>query len=159
MKKIRVNKKIWKRTMQVLGLLILCAMGLFSHKANKSREMTFKSTLNNNQLGPCGEKPNCVSSFMKPDQPHFIQAHPLELSQFEMVDEHLKDCELKDKTTKYRHFECSSSFFKFVDDVELLHDSENSLIHFRSASRVGHSDLDANRKRINKLKNFLKDKK
>lgn len=38
--------------------------------------------------------------------------------------------------------------FRFVDDFEARLDSENRVIHLRSASRVGHSDMGVNRKRI-----------
>ena len=42
----------------------------------------------------------------------------------------------------------------FVDDIELY--KSEDLLHFRSASRVGYSDLGANKKRILKLKDILK---
>lgn len=42
----------------------------------------------------------------------------------------------------------TSSFFKFVDDVEFRLSAEESVIHVRSASRTGHSDLGANGKRV-----------
>jgi uncharacterized protein (DUF1499 family) len=48
----------------------------------------------------------------------------------------------------YLHAEFRSRVFGFVDDVEFLIDAEQRQIHFRSASRVGHSDLGANRKRM-----------
>jgi uncharacterized protein (DUF1499 family) len=40
-----------------------------------------------------------------------------------------------------------SRLFRFKDDVEFYIDSGEGLVHFRSASRVGYSDLGANRKR------------
>ena len=45
-----------------------------------------------------------------------------------------------------------SNIFRFIDDFEIRLDTENKLIHIRSASRVGNSDFGANRKRIEKLK-------
>lgn len=44
-----------------------------------------------------------------------------------------------------------TSVLRFKDDVSFRIDSDAKLIHFRSASRVGHSDLGANRKRMNEL--------
>jgi uncharacterized protein (DUF1499 family) len=41
---------------------------------------------------------------------------------------------------------------RFVDDVEFLLDEGKSVIHVRSASRVGHSDLGVNRKRIEAIR-------
>ena len=49
------------------------------------------------------------------------------------------------------HAEFTSRMFGFVDDVEFVIDSDRSRIDFRSASRVGHWDLGANRRRMRKL--------
>jgi uncharacterized protein (DUF1499 family) len=49
---------------------------------------------------------------------------------------------------RYLHVEMTSAFFRFVDDVEFLLDPEAGVIHVRSASRLGYSDLGVNRKRI-----------
>ena len=42
--------------------------------------------------------------------------------------------------------------FRFVDDLECRLDAENRVIHVRSASRVGYSDLGVNRKRVERLR-------
>ena len=55
----------------------------------------------------------------------------------------------------YLHVEFESAFFRFVDDVEFLIDPEGQLIHFRSASRVGYSDLGVNRRRMEQIRNTL----
>lgn len=48
----------------------------------------------------------------------------------------------------YLHVEFTSALFRFVDDVEFFVDREQRVIHFRSASRVGRSDLGVNRQRM-----------
>jgi uncharacterized protein (DUF1499 family) len=48
----------------------------------------------------------------------------------------------------YLHAEFTSALFRFVDDVEFFLDREQRVIHFRSASRVGKSDLGVNRQRM-----------
>jgi uncharacterized protein (DUF1499 family) len=48
----------------------------------------------------------------------------------------------------YLHAEFTSALFRFVDDVEFFVDRDQRVIHFRSASRVGHSDLGVNRQRM-----------
>ena len=55
------------------------------------------------------------------------------------------------QTDNYLHVECRSFWFRFVDDVEFLIDPEQKLIQFRSASRVGYSDLGVNRRRMETL--------
>ena len=43
----------------------------------------------------------------------------------------------------------------FVDDVEFLKAEDEGLIHVRSASRVGRSDMNANRTRIEEIRSQL----
>ncbi len=51
----------------------------------------------------------------------------------------------------YIHAVYTTRGMKFKDDVEFLAVPEESLVHFRSASRVGHSDMGVNRKRYEKI--------
>lgn len=55
-------------------------------------------------------------------------------------------------TGPYIHAEFTSALFRFVDDVEFLVDDRASVIHVRSASRIGHSDLGVNRRRIETIR-------
>ncbi|WFD10813.1 DUF1499 domain-containing protein [Tepidibacter hydrothermalis] len=43
---------------------------------------------------------------------------------------------------------------KFKDDVEFYFDENSKLIHFRSASRVGYSDMGLNKKRFNEIQKY-----
>jgi uncharacterized protein (DUF1499 family) len=45
----------------------------------------------------------------------------------------------------------TSRLFRFVDDVEFVVDPAARLVHFRSASRIGESDLGVNRRRMERL--------
>ncbi len=53
-----------------------------------------------------------------------------------------------DSTDTYLKIECRSKIFSFVDDVEFEFDDGSKVIHFRSASRVGHYDFGVNRRRM-----------
>lgn len=44
-----------------------------------------------------------------------------------------------------------------MDDVEFFFQPDNTTVEYRSASRLGESDLDANRKRIRDLRVALQD--
>ncbi|TVR29500.1 MAG: DUF1499 domain-containing protein [Balneolaceae bacterium] len=48
--------------------------------------------------------------------------------------------------------------FRFKDDLEIVIDSKpsGSIFHIRSASRVGHSDLGVNRRRVHRILNGIK---
>jgi uncharacterized protein (DUF1499 family) len=52
----------------------------------------------------------------------------------------------------YLHFEFTSRLMGFVDDVEFLIDGQTRTIRFRSASRLGRSDLGANRARMEAIR-------
>jgi uncharacterized protein (DUF1499 family) len=55
-----------------------------------------------------------------------------------------KDC--------YLYVEYISAVWRFVDDVEFSFDEEKKVIHFRSASRLGKSDLGVNRDRMEEVR-------
>ena len=46
-----------------------------------------------------------------------------------------------------------SKLLKFTDDVEFVLDEPASVIHMRSASRLGRKDLGANRTRLEAIRN------
>lgn len=53
----------------------------------------------------------------------------------------------------YIHVIFKTDVMRFKDDVEFYFDERNKLIHFRSASRVGYSDMGLNKERYNEIKN------
>ena len=48
--------------------------------------------------------------------------------------------------------EFTSLFFRFVDDAEFFFDERKKIIHVKSASRIGYSDLGVNRRRIENIR-------
>jgi len=114
----------------------------------------------NGDLADCPPTPNCVSSFAE-DSEH--QISPLRfVSTPEKLIRNLTTILQKTKTARiitagdhYIYAEFTSKVFRFVDDVEFLLDPQTQTLHFRSASRIGHSDLGVNRKRIESLKSAL----
>jgi uncharacterized protein (DUF1499 family) len=59
-----------------------------------------------------------------------------------------------DQEDGYLRATYTTRIFRFVDDVELRLDADQKVIHLRSASRVGSSDLGLNRKRMASLRVF-----
>ena len=57
----------------------------------------------------------------------------------------------------YLHAEFRSRLMGFVDDLECLLDAERSVIHVRSAARLGHSDFGVNRARLEELREAFDD--
>jgi uncharacterized protein (DUF1499 family) len=107
----------------------------------------------NSELAPCPSSPNCVST-KATDGQHRIDPIPYTGSPQDamkrLVDviHSMKRTRIVTRGENYLHVECRSAFFRFVDDVEFLLDDEKKTIEFRSASRLGFSDLGVNRRRM-----------
>ena len=115
------------------------------------------------KLSPCSKKPNCVSSYEN-DKKHDIAPLPggdnptAELKRAGEIIRTMKGATVITETDTYIHSQYRSSLFGFIDDLELLVDKEEKVIHVRSASRVGYSDLGANRTRVEALRTAMEKK-
>jgi uncharacterized protein (DUF1499 family) len=105
------------------------------------------------RLSPCPASPNCVSS-QDSNAAHSIEplrytSSPLQaMERLKRIVGGMKRAKVITDTDLYLHAEFTSALFRFVDDVEFVLDEKNRVIHVRSASRVGYSDLGVNRKRV-----------
>ncbi|OVE77244.1 hypothetical protein BVX99_03200 [bacterium F16] len=143
--------------MAVLGGTGLLAIAGISCASRMSPELG----LVDGKLRPPPSTPNCVCSEFK-DSKAFIAPFTFEGTPEEAWQQ-LKAAVLEEggviveESRNYRWFTFTSRIFRFVDDVEFRLDSERRTIHVRSASRIGHSDLGVNRKRIESIRSrFLK---
>ena len=59
---------------------------------------------------------------------------------------------LLEEGSGYLRFEATSALFRFKDDLEFLADDSAKVIHVRSGSRVGQSDLGTNRRRVEAIR-------
>lgn len=116
----------------------------------------------NGRLNNCPETPNCVCSFEDKTDKHFIEPFAYSAAEKD-VTARLKEIlngmprtKIVEQSENYISAECTSLLFRFTDDLEFYIDSEKKLLHFRSASRIGHSDLGVNRKRLDSIKEKLK---
>lgn len=111
------------------------------------------------RLKPCPNKPNCVSTRDEPPRgldPIPYDNDPTEvLAVLKAAADELGAARLIEETDSYLHIEFKSRVFRFTDDVEFELDTARKLIHFRSASRVGYSDLGVNRKRMLQFRETL----
>lgn len=105
------------------------------------------------ELAGCPDSPNCVCTFALSSE-HQMDPIPFGGSTDQLIEKlksivgQLPRTRVVHQTDNYLHVECRSFWFGFVDDVEFLIDTEQKLIQFRSASRVGYSDLGVNRRRM-----------
>ena len=111
--------------------------------------------IENGKLAPCPGSPNCVSSYAI-DETHAIEPIAANLDQIEGVLLKLNEANIVSMNSNYLHAEFISRFMRYVDDVEFLYDQAARVVHVRSASRVGYSDLGVNRKRIESIRRAVK---
>lgn len=114
--------------------------------------------VSNGRLTQCPCSPNCVSSQAE-DVPHRIaplvfQGEPE--SAFARLKQILVgrgDTTIIEECPDYLRVEFHTILF--VDDGEFLLDIEQRLIHVRSASRRGYTDLGKNRRRLEEIRQSL----
>ena len=107
-------------------------------------------------LPPCPDTPNYVStdaerSSQRMDAIAFSDSPDSALARaaVALLDE--KRTTVVQEGADYIKAEVRSLVFRFVDDVEIVVDAEQRVFRFRSASRVGKSDLGVNRRRMERI--------
>ena len=118
--------------------------------------------VNNGHLIACPASPNCVVS-QDGDAKHAIDPITYHIDRAQAQETLLKvlnavpRTEVIEKTDNYIHALSKSRIFKFVDDVEFYFPDDEKVIHMRSASRVGESDLGVNRRRMEQIRLAMQD--
>ncbi|MEM9775434.1 MAG: DUF1499 domain-containing protein [Chloroflexota bacterium] len=117
------------------------------------------SSVGTGTIAPCPESPNCVSS-KETDDLHKIDPFDIgadgaqsTLAQLEQVLSEMDNSTIITKTDNYLFAEFRSPFWRFVDDVEFFAGPDK--IDVRSAARIGYSDMNVNRKRVESIRKKL----
>lgn len=133
----------------LIWIVLLIALGKNSRTASVAE-------FNGTSLSPCGSEPNCVCSDCPNSSKGYID--PIDLRD---LDQPISFCreviqrmgaDIVAEETNYLHAAFSSRIFGLVDDFEIRIDNETKLLHIRSQSRVGYSDLGVNKKRAQKFR-------
>jgi len=140
----------WLRRLTVLALVGIVMMMIFGRIRPKNLGVQ------DGKLAACPTSPNCVSTQAEREEQRIA---PLkQIGDLEAITLAARTAILAMPRTKivtedptYCHVECTSKLCRYVDDLELWIDEKEKLIHARSASRVGHSDMGVNRKRVESL--------
>lgn len=140
--------------MKVLSILLaLVAAGIvyFFVLGTQSKQQPSLG-LKDGKLANCPNKPNCICS-----EEGAITKTPIEplnttdKTQLKQAIEATGGV-IHQEQDNYITATYTSKIFNFVDDVELRIDIDAGVTHIRSASRVGHSDLGANEKRVEAIR-------
>ena len=144
----------------VVGAVIAIGICGYFYKLGKdSEKLSPELGFVDGKFADCPAKPNCVSSFADAaDETHYIAprvdvGNSLYLIKKMALENGMNIVEDKGS---YMRFEDKSPIFGFIDDVEFYYIEKEQTLHYRSASRVGHSDMSANRRRLKKMLKVVK---
>jgi len=122
-----------------------------------------KVQLVDGRLRACPKSPNCVSSegdnTSSRVEPLTFQGPPEKA--WGDLKETIREMggKIQEEHDGYLWTTFTTRLFRFVDDVEFRMVSSDGIIHVRSGSRVGYSDLGVNRRRVEKLRVLFNQKK
>ncbi|HYW04659.1 MAG TPA: DUF1499 domain-containing protein [Gammaproteobacteria bacterium] len=111
-------------------------------------------------LPPCPDSPNCVSSQAE-DRLHrvaplsFTGDPDAAMDALRRVLEALPRVEVVASGPESLRAVFTTRLLRFRDDLEFALDRDAGVIHVRSASRVGYSDLGTNRRRVERLRRLF----
>ncbi len=132
----------------VIGVILAAIIG-FIALAQKSKSGA-PPGLVDGALAQCPSSPNCVSSEPGVSSSHAIASLPL--SAWDKLPDLIQESggHVFSLRNDYIGAVFVTPLMGFVDDVEFRKD--DTQVYVRSASRVGHSDMGANRKRVEALR-------
>ncbi len=113
--------------------------------------------ISEDQLAPCPDSPNCVVSQTN-DETHFIEPLSYQSDRQKAYNDFVKilsvvpETEIVEQTENYIRTKSTSKIMGFVDDAEFYFPVDKKIIHWRSASRLGESDLGVNRRRLEQIR-------
>lgn len=141
-----------KKIIYVIAGLFIAGLIGFVVMAAKSR--SGESGLSTDRLDPCPSSPNCVTSLpgAKPDQ----SVAPFNVADWESIPEAITETggKISSQADNFINATYRSRLFGFIDDVQFSR--QDGAVHVRSSSRAGHSDMGANKKRVDALRASLK---
>jgi len=159
-------KEVGNIMVKVSLLILMCAVILIVvfmafrlvGEASRSHSMNPELGVVNGILIDCPSSPNCVSSRATDDKHGIAAIADTDGLRWPTLADKLSNmvgAKLVANQDDYIWVEFTTPIMGFVDDVEFLNDPESGQISIRSASRVGYSDMGANRKRIEVIRNAL----
>ena len=146
-------KKLLLFSLPLLAAAPAVVLGVLSAISRRPENLGVR----NGRLADCPASPNCVAtqsgSAGQRMAPWRYEGSPQAAAErLKRIVGAMPRAKIVAASNDYLHAEFTSALFRFVDDVEFLIDPAAGLIHFRSASRIGYSDLGANRRRMEDLR-------
>lgn len=141
------------------ALLGLCVVGYVAARlaVQNFSPMPANLGVTNGQLAPCPDSPNCVTSHAtRADQAivPIIYSGSIEDAQAKLlrVLQAMPRTSIISNQPGYIHAETRTAFWGFIDDNEFYFDDAAKVIEVRAAARLGYSDLNKNRERLEAIR-------
>lgn len=151
---VRFFESVGQVAAVVLLVAVVVGVVLFIWLGMVSRKMPASVSPTGGPLRTGDSKPNWVSSTaLKRDVIHYIAPRACAANPIPALEAALRKggYAVVAVTERYIQATARSSRFGFIDDMEFLYDPAAGLLHARSASRVGRSDLGMNRRRLTEI--------
>lgn len=135
------------------GLVALAIIFLFI----KNNQVPIGLGVKNGKFSPLSKRPNGVSTQTEeiakkisplPFKGNLDQTYEKVLKAIASYSQH----HIKSQRDQYLHIVFKTGRMKYKDDAEFYFDIEEQLVHYRSASRIGYSDLGLNRQRYEAIR-------
>ena len=149
-----------RKPLIIIGAVVgLCAIGFVAARIMVVNASPTPGNLgvSNGKLAPCPSTPNCVSS--QADNPDkliapiaFTTSAEEARAKLLNVLESMSRLDIVDNQPTYIRAETQSPMIGFIDDNEFYIDEEAGVIHIRAAARLGQSDLNKNRERMDSIR-------
>ncbi len=112
----------------------------------------------NGKLTVCPGTPNCVNSQSTDAQSKIAPLPMMAIADLKEIIESMERTTIIEETNDYLYAEFKTPLMGYVDDVEFYLDKSENVVHVRSASRLGKSDLGLNRKRVEEIRSKIEAK-
>ncbi len=108
-------------------------------------------------LPECGWLPNCVNTQSDDGEKksHPIKANTVQWGKLKTWMSKQQDWEITINEKNFVQAVVKTPVMRFRDDIQLLYLSDKQLIHVRSSSRIGISDMGVNADRVETLRNLV----
>lgn len=131
-------------------------LSLFSpFRGSTSNDFDQQEPFDENPLPDCPDSPNCIRYSIEIDYPK-SELYNVSVQLLRKMNAY---CITEYKEMLYIEAVFRIRFFGYLDDfhIRIMNGSsdKSSVIHIRSASRTGYSDLGVNRRRVNRFLNHL----
>jgi uncharacterized protein (DUF1499 family) len=147
-----MRNKTVKIVLSVIGVLVVLFLVRVFIEGNRVPELGVKD----GKLAEISSKPNNVSS--QADDPNkkvdtltFKDSPAETMNALKRAVADYGGGKIAAESEDYLYVIFTTSLMRYRDDVEFWLDVENKLVHFRSSSRAGYSDMGLNRKRYDSI--------